>query len=159
MSNDAVRVRAGSAADFAAVLLLERETAEAPHWSEAEYRSIVETAGGIRRCIFVAAVGERVVGFSVGKAVGSGVEGVGELESVAVAGAARRRGLGRALCEAVVEWCRDEGVGEVELEVRAGSGGAIAMYLGLGFTAVGRRRGYYRDPVDDALLMRLKLEG
>jgi ribosomal-protein-alanine N-acetyltransferase len=164
MSTDAMKVRAAGAADVAAVILLERETAEAPHWSEAEYWSVVElaaggdlAAGGVRRCIFVAEVGERVVGFAVGKAVGSGGDVVGELESVAVSGSVRRRGLGRALCDAVVVWCQKQGAIEVELEVRAGSAGAIALYEGLGFRGVGRRRGYYREPVDDALLMRLEL--
>jgi [ribosomal protein S18]-alanine N-acetyltransferase len=46
----------------------------------------------------------------------------------------------------------------VELEVRVGSGGAIALYVGLGFVVVGRRGGYYRGPVEDAVLMRLELE-
>jgi ribosomal-protein-alanine N-acetyltransferase len=45
----------------------------------------------------------------------------------------------------------------LELEVRAGRAGAIALYTGLGFVIVGRRRRYYREPVDDALLMRLDL--
>jgi ribosomal-protein-alanine N-acetyltransferase len=46
----------------------------------------------------------------------------------------------------------------LELEVRAGSGGAIALYAGLGFVVAGRRVGYYREPVEDALLMRLDLD-
>ena len=45
----------------------------------------------------------------------------------------------------------------LELEVRAASAGAIALYEGMGFVLVGRRRRYYRGPVDDALLMRLGL--
>jgi [ribosomal protein S18]-alanine N-acetyltransferase len=45
----------------------------------------------------------------------------------------------------------------VELEVRAGSAGAIALYERLGFVAVGRRPGYYRSPVEDAVLMRLEV--
>jgi ribosomal-protein-alanine N-acetyltransferase len=45
----------------------------------------------------------------------------------------------------------------LELEVRAGSGGAIALYAGLGFVVAGRRAGYYREPEEDALLMRLDL--
>ena len=101
----------------------------------------------------------RVLGFAVGKVVGAGADAVGELESVAVMGSARRMGAGRALCGAVVEWCREQGAVAVELEVRVGSGGAIALYKGLGFAAVGVRRAYYRDPADDALLMRLELAG
>ena len=70
---------------------------------------------------------------------------------------ARRAGVGRALCEAVIGWCRKQGATEMELEVRAGGLGAVALYHGLGFAVVGQRRDYYRDPTEDALLMRLRL--
>jgi ribosomal-protein-alanine N-acetyltransferase len=95
-----------------------------------------------------------VVGFAVGKVIDGGPA---ELESVAVDEAARRSGMGRALCGAVMAWCHTQGATEMELEVRAGSVGAIALYEGLGFCMVGRRAGYYRDPVEDALLMRREL--
>jgi [ribosomal protein S18]-alanine N-acetyltransferase len=153
-----VRVRAAGVADLDAVVALERSVAEAPHWGAAEYAAIVASGDeGVRRCLFVAEVDGRVIGFAVGKAVGSGPEGLGELESVAVNVAVRRLGVGRTLCGAVVEWCREGGSAVVELEVRAASSGAIALYEGLGFGVVGRRPGYYRDPADDALLMRLGL--
>lgn len=174
MSADGLRVRQAEAADVAAVILLERRTAEAPHWGEAEYAGIVEAAGeselaggGIRRCLMVGELGDRVVGFAVGKVVNLGVglgvglggDAMGELESLAVEGSARRMGVGRALYRAVAEWCGGQGAVAIELEVRAGSGGAIALYEGVGFVGVGRRLGYYREPADDALLMRLELVG
>ncbi len=108
---------------------------------------------------FVAEADGELLGFAVGKVILSTAEGVGEIESVAVGGAARRRGVGRALCETLVGWCREQGVGVIELEVRAGSDGAIALYEGLGFVVVGRRGGYYRDPDEDAVLMQLRLGG
>jgi [ribosomal protein S18]-alanine N-acetyltransferase len=161
MSAEGFRVRVAEVADLAGVMALERSVAEAPHWGEAEYAAIVDVDravdGAVRRRLFVAETGARLVGFAVGKVIGSGADGVGELESVAVDGAMRRMGVGRALCGAVVAWCRGQGAGAVELEVRAGSGRAIALYSGLGFVAGGRRGGYYRDPVEDAVLMRLKL--
>jgi ribosomal protein S18 acetylase RimI-like enzyme len=46
---------------------------------------------------------------------------------------------------------------EIALEVRAASAGAIALYATLGFTQTGRRPRYYRDPEDDAVVMRLEL--
>ncbi|MCU1323808.1 MAG: GCN5-related N-acetyltransferase [Acidobacteriaceae bacterium] len=151
-------IRAAGVGDLAGVLALERSAAEAPHWAEGEYRAALE-GGGVRRCLLVAEIDKRLVGFAVGKVVSLGDEVVGELESVAVAREARRQGAGRALCEAVLEWCRGMGAGEVELEVRVGSAGAVRLYEGLGFVATGRRRGYYREPVEDALLMRLELRG
>ena len=154
---------------------MEHAVAEASHWGEAEYVGIVGSqedtnvggqGGGVRRCLFVAEVERRLVGFAVGKVIGMGRDGVAELESVVVDVGVRRGGIGRALCRAVVEWCRREGAAAVELEVRAGSGAAIALYERLGFIAVGRRRGYYpeiyelgRDhgQAEDALLMWLEL--
>jgi ribosomal-protein-alanine N-acetyltransferase len=153
-------VRQARGADLAGVVRLERAVAEAPHWPDAEYEAIMDQLGGegtVRRCFFVAELDGRVVGFAIGKAIGSGAEGLGELESVAVEGTARRMGAGRALCGAVIDWCRSLGLGELELEVRAASGGAVALYRGLGFAAAGRRSGYYQEPADDALLMHLDL--
>jgi [ribosomal protein S18]-alanine N-acetyltransferase len=162
MSVAGLRVRVGVAADLAGVAALERSIAEAPHWAEADYAAIVNVGGdvdgAVRRCLLIAETEGRLVGFAVGKVIGSGEGIVAELESVVVDLAARRGGVGRALCGAVVAWSRGQGAAAVELEVRAGSGGAIALYAGLGFVVVGRRGGYYRGPVEDAVLMRLELE-
>jgi len=155
------RVREGVAADLVAVIRLEQETAEAPHWTAAEYGAIVDTTGfadgAVRRRLFVAEGEAGLLGFAVGKVLVSEAVSLGELESVAVDVSARRSGVGRMLCEAVIRWCEERGATEVELEVRAGSAGAISLYSGLGFVAVGERAEYYRDPVEDALLMQLKL--
>lgn len=137
---------------------VERGIREAPHWREAEYAGIVEAdAGAVSRCLLVAEAEGRLVGFAVGKMIGLGSEGIGELESVGVEAAARRSGVGKALCEAVAVWCRERGASGLELEVRVGNQAAIALYEGMGFVAVGRRRGYYSGPVEDAVLMRLEL--
>jgi ribosomal-protein-alanine N-acetyltransferase len=153
------RVRVAEAGDVAGVVALERGIAEAPHWAVREYGAMVgvdQADGAVRRCFFVAEEVEgRLLGFAVGKVIGSSVA---ELESVAVEAAARRGGVGKALCGAVVAWCRGQGVAAMELEVREGSAGAIALYAGLGFVVAGRRVGYYLAPVEDALLMRLDLD-
>jgi ribosomal-protein-alanine N-acetyltransferase len=150
----AVVVRAAGAEDLDAVLGIEHGAATAPHWAAAEYAACVEGGEAGRRRLLVAEVEGAVVGFAVGAVT---VMGVGEIESVAVEAAARRAGVGEALCRAVVAWCAERGAGEAELEVRAGSAGAIALYERLGFVAVGRRTGYYRSPVEDAVLMRLEI--
>ncbi len=163
MSASGFRVRVAGAEDLDMVVGMERANAEAPHWAEAEYAAIVtadnEADGAVRRCLLVAEAKGRVVGFAVGKVIGSGVGGVAELESVAVEVAARRSGVGQALCEAVAEWCRGHGAAALELEVRAGSKGAIALYGRLGFVVAGRRGWYYKEPDEDAVLMRLELGG
>jgi [ribosomal protein S18]-alanine N-acetyltransferase len=152
-----VVVRTAAVGDLERVLEIERGAATAPHWAAAEYAACVEGGVAGRRVLLVAEVEGMVVGFAVGAVTVLGDEVVGELESVAVEAAARRLGVGSRLCGAVVAWCVGRGAGEVELEVRAGSAGAIALYERLGFVAVGRRPGYYRNPVEDAVLMRLKI--
>ena len=161
MSVAGFRVRVAGAADLAVVVEMERSIAEAPHWVETEYKAIVnangDDDGAVRRCLMIAEATEgRLLGFAVGNMVGVGWEGLGEVESVAVVSAARRGGVGRALCKAVIDWCRWFGAAAVELEVRAGNVGAIALYSELGFVSVGRRREYYRGPVEDALVMKLE---
>jgi ribosomal-protein-alanine N-acetyltransferase len=153
------RIRVAGAEDVAGVVALERSIEQAPHWAEAEYAAMVnaQADGLVRRCLFVAEAEGGLLGFSVGKMIGSEVEGVAELESVAVDAAARRGGVGKALCEAVVAWCKAQRAAVLELEVRAGSGGAIALYSGLGFVVAGLRKGYYKEPDEDAVMMRLEL--
>jgi ribosomal-protein-alanine N-acetyltransferase len=151
-------VRLACAADLEAVIRLERTIAEAPHWAESEYAAmLVQPLGVVQRCLIVAEIDRVLIGFAVGKILGAGPESTSELESIAVAASARRAGVGGTLCTAVIEWCRTHDAGAIELEVRAASAGAIALYSGLGFVVDGRRPGYYREPVDDAVLMRLKL--
>jgi ribosomal-protein-alanine N-acetyltransferase len=151
-----VQVRRARTEDLGAVVALERETSGAPHWAEAEYAVMVDEPidAFVRRLLVVAEGSDgELVGFAVGRMAGVGIDAFGELESVAVAVGARRAGVGRTLCEAVVEWCVQQGAHAVDLEVRSASKAAVALYRQLGFEAVGLRRSYYRDPVDDAILM------
>jgi len=144
------QVRAATADDLPEIVALERSLVEAPHWAERDYAEIAAGVG-IRRCLFVVEAVGGLAGFAVGKVVAD----IGELESVAVRARSRRLGVGRALCAAVIEWCRKQGASAVELEVRAASVGALALYQSLEFKRVGLRRRYYREPEDDAVLMRL----
>ena len=148
-----MRIVPATIGNVEAVLRLEREVPEAPHWAAAEYLRMVDArAGSVQRCLPLCWRDAEVVGFAVGKIAA----GEAELESVGVRAAARRDGVGRALCEAVIAWAWERGAAVIELEVRASSAGARALYAALGFAEVGLRRGYYAQPVEDAVLMRKK---
>lgn len=69
----------------------------------------------------------------------------------------RRQGLGRALMAAMIERAQAGGAAEVTLEVRAGNHAAQTLYAQIGFIVVGKRKGYYRDNGEDAVLMTLFL--
>lgn len=79
----------------------------------------------------------------------------GEILNLAVAEGGRRRGLGRALVEAIVAALSERDVRQVYLEVRESNAAARTLYAGFGFKDVGRRKAYYRRPVEDAIVLRL----
>jgi ribosomal-protein-alanine N-acetyltransferase len=152
-------VRLARVEDVAKVFALEIRVPEAAHWALSDYASIFrqESPEGLRRRLFVVEDGSDIVGFAIGKVIGTGVDALAELESVVVDKDSRRRGVGRRLCEAVLDWCENEGAASVELEVRSLNRAAQAVYRRIGFVEEGRRRRYYREPDDDALLMRFRV--
>lgn len=81
-----------------------------------------------------------------------------DILNLAVADKHRRRGFGRILLRFLVEMAREDGVDQVFLEVRAGNRAARALYLSLGFEETQKRRNFYEDPLEDAILMKLEIE-
>ncbi|MFL5619820.1 MAG: ribosomal protein S18-alanine N-acetyltransferase [Gemmatimonadaceae bacterium] len=80
-----------------------------------------------------------------------------EIADLAVAPEARRLGIGRALLERALAELREAAVQTVYLEVRESNQAARTLYESNGFESVGRRRGYYRSPVEDALVLRREI--
>lgn len=76
-----------------------------------------------------------------------------DIVNVAVAGPSRRRGFGRDILLSLFKEVSLAGVTSVFLEVRESNRQARALYEGLGFKETQRRRGFYIDPVEDAVLM------
>jgi [ribosomal protein S18]-alanine N-acetyltransferase len=75
------------------------------------------------------------------------------INNVAVRPRFRRRGIALALLERVLRDGASLGARTAILEVRAGNAAAQALYGRQGFEVVGRRRNYYADPPEDALVM------
>ena len=98
----------------------------------------------------VAVDGEKVLGY-----VGSQtVMGEADMMNVAVDPSARRCGIGRELVEALVLALKEKNAYCLTLEVRASNEPAKTLYAKLGFSQVGRRPNYYRNPKEDALILR-----
>ena len=81
----------------------------------------------------------------------------GYINNVAVAANVRRQGIADELIAAFVRFGQAK-LAFLTLEVRASNTPAIALYMKHGFAQVGRRRGYYDDPKEDAILMTLEFE-
>lgn len=85
------------------------------------------------------------------------VLGESDMMNVAVHPDHRRKGVAEALITALSEGLKERGNVCLTLEVRASNEPAIALYDKLGFTQVGRRSNYYRNPKEDALILRKAL--
>ena len=81
-----------------------------------------------------------------------------DVMNVAVHPDFRRRGIAEALVNALVEELKAIGSHCLTLEVRASNAPAIALYEKLDFHEIGRRKNYYRNPKEDALILRKEWE-
>lgn len=88
-----------------------------------------------------------------GYGVMSVIAGEGEILRIAVLKGFRRRGTGRKLLEAMVTDARNQGAGAMTLEVRESNATARRLYISAGFREEARRREYYRNPREDAIIM------
>ncbi len=82
------------------------------------------------------------------------VEEEADMMNVAVHPDYRRKGIARELVAGLVAALAEKGVHSLSLEVRASNAPAISLYEQLDFTQVGRRPNYYRNPREDALILR-----
>ena len=80
--------------------------------------------------------------------------GEGEIANLAVAPEFRGRGIGTALVDEVLGEASRSGAEQMYLEVRDSNAEARRLYASRGFEEIGRRRGYYRRPAEDALVLR-----
>ncbi len=120
-------------------------------WSEASFREALRASWSFG---LVAENPDQVIGYVVAREAA----GTGEILNLAVDLPHRRRGIARSLLEAALAALRRRRAEEVYLEVRASNEAAQGLYRRAGFVPVGRRRGYYRNPAEDALVLRRSLE-
>ena len=132
------------------VARLEKECFHDP-WSE---NSVAGELGNPLSLWLVALDGQQVVGY-----VGSqSVMGEADMMNIAVSSQYRRMGIAQSLVERLVLALRGKNVSSLTLEVRASNEPAKALYSKLGFLQIGRRPNYYRNPKEDALILRKEWE-
>lgn len=93
--------------------------------------------------------GRRIAGFMVARMAADELH----VNNVAVRPECRRFGVASRLLRAAFAIAADKGVARAFLEVRESNRAAQSLYQSCGFRTVGRRRGYYREPPEDALIM------
>jgi len=141
-------------ADMPRILEIERE-AISPPWTHGALLGEIYREDSFFAVASGAGAGDgsvprAVIGFVVLRRMGD----EGELLQVAVDKSARRGGAADALMAAALRFAEGHAMGSVFLEVRKGNEAALALYKKHGFEPVRTRKGYYSDPVEDAVVMR-----
>jgi ribosomal-protein-alanine N-acetyltransferase len=149
--NDPIAIRHATVRDIADVLRLERSSNGATHWSESQYQKLIgANEVGISALALVAECGANpvVVGFLMARHLPP----EWELENIVVAPEVRGQGIGTRLMEGLLARAHEADSDSVLLEVRESNAAARALYENLGFHPTGKRKSYYSNPVEDAVL-------
>jgi len=145
-------IRRGLADDLPAVAAIEQSSFADP-WSERSFEELLRSPAAIF-LVATHADSETVSGYVIAIAVTDQAE----ILNLAVVESARRHGLGGALLDAAIEAVSERGAREIFLDVRESNKPALGLYRSRGFAALGRRGKYYRNPVEDALVLRRAVE-
>lgn len=139
--------------DIEQVFALEQRIFATP-WTQKSYEFEVERNPASEQWV-VEVLAEhnewQIVGYSVCWLLGDEVH----IANLAVAPQYRRMGLGRRLLEHMLVRCAKKGMQSSTLEVRSGNKSAQALYASFGYVEVGRRKRYYSDNREDAILMQI----
>ena len=146
----AVTLRRAQGGDLVEVGALERACYADP-WPSSAFSSLPDNDQ-----VFFA-VARNGEGRLVGYVIGWYVLDDGELANLAVAPDSRSAGIGATLLNAILEDAKSRGISQLFLEVRESNAAARRLYAARGFEEIGRRKGYYRMPTEDALILRRAL--
>jgi|HubBroStandDraft_5_1064220.scaffolds.fasta_scaffold24726_2 ribosomal-protein-alanine N-acetyltransferase len=150
-----IKIRRMDHADILAIVAIEQSVHGAPHWPRSLYEEALLVGSPQPRLALVANGTD--TGEIAGFIIASLIAPEAELESIAVAEIAQRRGVGRRLLQALAVELHEQGIAELHLEVRASNLPAIRFYESQNFKQIGVRPRYYSDPEEDAVLMTFRL--
>ena len=139
----AVIMRSATLGDIPAILTIEQQAPTAAHWSHEQYVRLIESGA-----VLVAEQYGHLTAFLCANHVGK----VWEIENVVVSQELRRQGIANQLLLEFMNLAERALAERIVLEVRESNLPARSLYEKHGFRAGGRRRSYYRDPMEDAVL-------
>jgi len=147
-------VREAVAGDLDQIVDIARHSDTAAQWSREAYEKLLgknkdkDTAR--QQVMLVVEEQSHVQGFLAACAV----LGEWEIENIAVRGSSRRRGLASGLLRELLQRAQTQGAKHIFLEVRESNRAARAFYAKWAFVEAGRRPAYYRDPPEDAFILK-----
>ncbi len=152
-----IAIRSALFDDVPAIIAIEQLAASAAHWTAEQYKKLV--GSGV---VLVAEDAAEGAGGAAGSLCGfisaKAVAGEWEIENVVVSAEFLRRGIAGELLRQLIQRAQNEAASTILLEVRESNLPARRLYERRGFRDVGRRRAYYSDPVEDAILYALPFD-
>jgi ribosomal-protein-alanine N-acetyltransferase len=143
-------LRRARAEDLPRVMAIAAECSTAAQWSCEQYERLL-TAESREASVFLVITNEEgVSGFLVGRLAAD----EWEISNIAIEPGRQRTGLGSALLREFLKLAREQ-ARTVFLEVRASNLAARKLYQKLDFREIGRRKSYYHNPQEDAILLQL----
>lgn len=140
-----MEIRRSVPADAPAIAAAEELIFSDP-WSERAITDLISTEGAM---CYTAKDGDRVIAYVLGRVIAP----EGEIYRIATLPAYRKRGIAYRLLDYAYKTEKGHGLEVLFLEVRTQNIAARALYRAYGFEEVGVRKNYYKDPVDDAIIM------
>jgi ribosomal-protein-alanine N-acetyltransferase len=140
-----MEIRRSCPADASQIASLEAEIFTDP-WNRADIVSTISTEGSM--CYSAISDG-KIIGYILGRQIPP----EGEIYRIATHPEMRRRGIAYRLLDYAVKTERGVGLEDLFLEVREGNHAARGLYEAYGFRPIGKRKNYYKNPTDDAIVM------
>ena len=156
-----VAIRSAALNDVPAILAIERQAPGAAHWTSEQYNKLL--GSGVVLVAEQAAEqaaeqtpeqGGKLCGFVCAQRVAN----EWDIENVVMAAAFLRHGIANELLLELIQRAQNEAASAILLEVRESNRLARQLYEKRGFSEVGRRRAYYRDPVEDSILYAFRFD-
>ena len=140
-----MEIRRSIPADAPAIAAAEELIFSDP-WSERSITDLISTEGAM---CYTAKDGDKVIAYVLGRIIAP----EGEIYRIATLPEYRKRGIAYRLLDYAYKTEKGHGLEVLFLEVRTQNVAARALYRAYGFDEVGVRKNYYKDPVDDAIIM------
>jgi ribosomal-protein-alanine N-acetyltransferase len=151
-----LQVRRFLPSDSARLSEIAAQSPQASYWSPESYASLAASPSGL---VLLAETKSESTARSVVNAFLAARHAAGEAEilNLAIDSKARRKGAASALLTAALTEFHASGVRRIFLEVRESNHPAISLYEKHGFIRSSRRKQYYKNPIEDALVLEKKL--
>ena len=151
MDESEILIREMTEADLGEVGLRERELFTDP-WPESVFREDILSPYSYP---FVLQANNEIAGYAV---LWIGVD-EGHLTNIAVAKKYQRKSIAKKLLSYILRLALEKGLVRIILEVRPSNTAAVSLYEAFGFERLAIRKDYYRNPVEDCLVMRKEIAG